>query len=130
VEAAPGRLAEMAHVARRRDRLEAALVALGATVNAAPPGIGERVATVCNVSVPGWRGEVLVAALDLEGLCASAGAACSSGLGAPSPVLLGLYPEAPGRGESALRLSLGPETSEAELEQAIVILRRVLSRGA
>jgi cysteine desulfurase len=144
VEQAPGRLAQMVRLASLRDRLEAALVALGASVNAAPasdpasraeqpsasiPG-GSRVATVSNVSVPGWRGEVLVAALDLEGLCASAGAACSSGLGAPSPVLLGLYPEAPWRAESALRLSLGPETSEVEVEQAIAILRQVLGRGA
>jgi cysteine desulfurase len=127
---APLRLDEMARLAGLRDRLEAALVELGAIVNAAPPPSGSRVATVSNVSVPGWRGEVLVAALDLEGLCASAGAACSSGLGAPSPVLLALYPEAPWRAESALRLSLGPETGEAEVEGAISILRRVLGRGA
>jgi cysteine desulfurase len=129
VEAVPARLAERERLARRRDRLEQALVALGAAVNAAAAG-GERVATVCNVSVPGWRGEVLVAALDLEGLCASAGAACSSGLGAPSPVLLGLYPDEPWRAESALRLSLGPETSDDDVTQAIEILQRVLGRGA
>lgn len=130
VEAVPARLAEMPRLVRQRDRLEQALVALGAVVNAAPAQAGERVATVSNVSVRGWRGEVLVAALDVEGLCASAGAACSSGLGAPSPVLQALYPEEPWRAESALRLSLGPETSDADVTQAIAILQRVLGRGA
>jgi cysteine desulfurase len=131
LEALPTRLAHMPRLAQLRDRLERACVALGGTVNASPHGAADaRVATVTNVSVSGWRGEVLVAALDVEGLCASAGAACSSGLGAPSPVLLALYPEAPWRAESALRLSLGPETSEAEVERAIEILRRVLGRGA
>jgi cysteine desulfurase len=84
---------------------------------------------VSDVSVRGWRGEVLVAALDLEGVCASSGAACSSGLAAPSPVLRALYPDEPWRAESALRLSLGPETTDAEIAQAIAVLRRVLARA-
>jgi cysteine desulfurase len=120
------RLAAQPRIAKLRNRLEATCVAAGAVVNG---GDGPRVATVTNVSVPGWRGEVLVAALDLEGLCASSGAACSSGLGAPSPVLQALYPDQPWRAESALRLSLGPETSDEEVERAIVILRRVLARS-
>ena len=123
----PARLAAQAAVAARRDRLEAACLEAGAILNG---GEGPRVASVTNLSVPGWRGEVMVAALDLEGLCASAGAACSSGLGAPSPVLQAMYPDAPWRAESALRLSLGPETSDAHIEAAVVVLQRVLARGA
>ena len=123
----PTRFEAQAAVAARRDRLEAACLEAGAALNGAE---GPRVASVTNVSMRGWRGEVLVAALDLEGLCASAGAACSSGLGAPSPVLQAMYPDAPWRAESALRLSLGPETSDADVEAAIAILRRVLARGA
>jgi cysteine desulfurase len=69
-----------------------------------------------------------VAALDVEGLCVSSGAACSSGLGAPSPVLRAMYPDSPWRAESALRLSLGPETSEEEGSEAARILARVLAR--
>lgn len=125
LEALPARLRAMPQVAARRDRLEAACVALGALVNGAEAA---RVATVSNLSVPGWRGDVLVAALDVEGLCASSGAACSSGLGAPSPVLQALYPDAAWRAESALRLSLGPETGDDELARALAILRRVLPR--
>lgn len=128
VEALPARLSSMTRLGALRDQLEQTCLQLGASANVADPC--ERVATVSNVSVPGWRGEVLVAALDVEGLCVSAGAACSSGLGAPSPVLRALYPDQPWRAESALRLSLGPDSSEAEVAQASAILRRVLGRGA
>jgi cysteine desulfurase len=119
------RLREMDRMGQLRDRLEAACVALGGRVNAAD---GPRVPTVTNVSFAGWRGEHLVAALDIEGLCASSGAACSSGLGQPSPVLLAMHPDEPERASSALRLSLGPETREQDVEAAIGILTRVLSR--
>ena len=120
------RLGEMARVAALRDRLERAAVAAGGVVN----GEGPRVASVTNVSFRGWKGEVLVAALDLEGLCASFGAACSSGVSEPSPVVAALHPDAPWRAESCVRLSLGPETDEADIEGAIAILERVLQRDA
>jgi cysteine desulfurase len=120
------RLRAMPRLAGQRDRIERAACALGGVVNAAE---GARVASVSNVSFPGWRGDVLVAALDVEGLCVSAGAACSSGLGAPSPVLQAMYPDEPWRAESALRFSLGPETTDEEVEGAIEILTRVVPRG-
>jgi cysteine desulfurase len=113
-------------IASLRNELEHACVQLGGVVNGAT---GPRVATVTNVSFPGWRGDVLVAALDVEGLCASSGAACSSGVGAPSPVLLAMYPDEPWRASSALRLSLGPETGPADVQGALAILKRVLGRG-
>ncbi len=119
------RLASMPAVGRRRDRLEVALRAHDVWVNGVE---GERVATVVDGSVEGWKGEVLVAALDLEGVCASSGAACSSGLAEPSPVLRAMYPEAPWRAASALRLSLGPETTDEDVDRATVALDRVLSR--
>jgi len=121
----PRRLGEMPRLSVLRDRLEQAAVALGGVVNGAG---GPRVASVTNLSFRKWRGDHLVAALDIEGLCASSGAACSSGLGAPSPVLLAMYPDEPWRAESALRLSLGPETTRAEVEAAVSVLERVLGR--
>jgi cysteine desulfurase len=113
-------------IASLRDELEHACLQLGGVVNGAT---GPRVATVTNVSFPDWRGDVLVAALDVEGLCASSGAACSSGVGAPSPVLLAMYPDEPWRASSALRLSLGPETRATDVQAAVSILKRVLGRG-
>ncbi len=127
-EALAGRLERMAEVADWRDRLEAELLAAGAVVNGAE---AERVPSVVNASVPGWRSDILVAALDLEGVCASPGAACSSGVRAPSPVVRALYPaeEDAWRADSALRLSLGPEGLDAlQVDAACAAMRRVLRR--
>lgn len=121
----PVRLASMDDIARKRDRLERALVELGALRNAPE---GERVATCTNVALRGWRGTTLVAALDLEGLEVASGAACSSGVDAPSAVISAMHRDEPWRAKGALRLSLGPETRDDDVTSAIEILKRVLSR--
>ncbi len=130
--ALPERLASMPHVARLRDRLEAFLKQHEAIVNGTgkPSEALARVASVTNVSVRGRKGPVLVMALDLEGVCASSGSACSSGLSEPSRVLRAMYPDEPWRAESALRMSLGPELSDADIDAAIGALERVLARNA
>lgn len=112
-------------IGQRRDRLEAAASALGGVVNGSA---GPRVATATNLSFRGRTGAALVASLDLEGLCCSSGAACSSGLNEPSPVLLAMYPAQPWRAESAVRFSFGPETTDIEVENAEAVLRRVFAR--
>lgn len=119
------RLDALPRIAAMRDALETLLVASGGVINGAE---WARVDTVVNASFRGWRGATLVAALDLEGLAVSAGAACSSGVDAPSPVLRALYPDEPWRATSALRISLGPETSEADVAMAMDALKRVLAR--
>lgn len=121
----PARLALMDGIAMKRDRLERALIRLGALRNAPE---GERVATCSNVALRGWRGTTLVAALDLEGLEVASGAACSSGVDAPSAVISAMHRDEPWRAKSALRFSLGPETSDEDVTHAIEILKRVLSR--
>lgn len=118
------RIAAQPAVRRRRDRIEAFLRDLGAIRN----GEGPRTATVANLSFPGWDGALLAAALDLEGICASTGAACSSGLQAPSAVLLAMYPDEQWRAGSAIRISLGMETSDADIDAAIQAFRCVLPR--
>jgi cysteine desulfurase len=120
------RLAAMPRVARLRDRFELRLLALGAALQAAE---GPRVATVTHAAFPGWRGPILVAALDVEGLCASSGAACSSGLAEPSPVIRAMYPDEPLRAEAGVRFSFGPETTEDELQAAETILESVSGRA-
>lgn len=120
------RLAAMPAVARRRDRVEAALLATGGvTVNA---GDGERVATACHVSVEGVHGQELVAALDLEGVEVSSGSACSSGRAEPSESLLRLYPGEAWRARGALRVTLGPETTDDEVELACAVIPAVIAR--
>jgi cysteine desulfurase len=127
-EELPARIAAQPRIAALRDRAEAALRGLQAAINGAG---GERVATVTNASVRGWSGAELCAALDVEGVCVASGAACSSGLSEPSPVLRAMYPAAEGwRAGAALRLSFGPETIENTVEIALDAILRVVPRAA
>jgi len=118
------RVSRQPGIAELRDRLEAELLSFGVVNGADAPRVG----TVSNVSVRGWKGPRLVAALDLEGLMASHGAACSSGLGEPSEVIMAVAGGEAWRAEAALRLSLGPSTTGADIDRALVVLRRVLGR--
>jgi cysteine desulfurase len=115
-------------LARRRDRFEAALLTAvpGARVaGAGAPRLPQTVALL----VPGARSEDLLAALDLEGVRASAGSACSSGALEPSHVLAAMGVE-PTLARSVVRFSFGETTSEAELDEAAAILASVARRFA
>jgi len=120
------RLGDQPRVAALRDRLEAALLGLGGVLNG---GGGPRTGTVSNISFAGWAGPLLVAALDLEGICVSTGAACSSGLQEPSAIIRSMYPHEQWRAGSAVRISLGIETSAQDIETALLAFRRVLGRN-
>ena len=115
----------MARLGELRDGFEERLGALGASRQ----GEGPRVATAAHAAFPGWRGAVLVAALYVEGLCVASGAACSSGLAEPSPVIRAMYPDEPDRAERGVRFSLGPETTREDLEAAEIMLKAVLERA-
>jgi cysteine desulfurase len=69
--------------------------------------------TSCIVT-PGWKGETQVMQMDLAGFAISAGSACSSGKVRSSDVLTAMgFDEA--AAACAIRVSLGPETTEAEV---------------
>jgi len=70
------------------------------------------------VGVPGIARDLLPSALDLAGVGASAGSACRSGSTEVSPVLLALYGKA-AYTFAPLRLSLGWNTTRADVEEAI-----------
>ncbi|MEZ4402253.1 MAG: aminotransferase class V-fold PLP-dependent enzyme [Kofleriaceae bacterium] len=113
-------------LAARGARLEAAALAIPA---ARVHGAGApRTGTTVNLGFAGVRGHTLVIALDLAGVDASSGAACSSGSVAPSPVLLalGLDPEA---ARGGLRLSLGPATTDAEIDAVAAMLPGLVARA-
>jgi cysteine desulfurase len=80
-----------------------------------------------NVSVDFAEGESMLLDLDLEGICASSGSACSSARHEPSHVLLalGLPPE---QAHCSLRLTLGRETSEADIERVLAVLPGIVAR--
>jgi cysteine desulfurase len=117
-------------VAALRDGFEEALVALGTRMGAPPARNGEapRAPHVSNLSWPGWHGDELAAALDLEGVAVSSGSACSAGTAEPSPVLRAMLGEA--RAASAVRVSMGEETTAEDLAEARRRWEQVLARRA
>ena len=86
-----------------------------------------RLANTLNVSFPGHSSETLLMALDLERVCASSGSACMVGSVVASHVLLamGFSTE---RAASAIRFSLGQDTTAAEIEETLAALGRIFGR--
>jgi cysteine desulfurase len=80
-----------------------------------------------NMSFDRVDGESLVIALDLEGIAVSTGSACSSGTLEPSHVLRAMGLSAP-RVQGAVRFSLGPGTTEAEIDGVLAALPPVVER--
>jgi cysteine desulfurase len=116
----------MARIGALRDRLEAGLCERipGLRINAAA---APRLPTISNLSVPGADPEMLLTALDLEGIAASSGSACSSGAVEPSHVLLAMGLPAEIAGPS-VRFSLGRDTTEQDVERVLEVFPRVAER--
>lgn len=116
-------------IAKLRDELESSLGALGERLGCPPSrnGDGPRAPHVLNLSWPGWSGDELAAALDLEGVYVSSGSACAAGTSEPSPVITAMFGRS--RAQGALRISLGEDTTRDEVLAAISAFERVLSRG-
>jgi cysteine desulfurase len=73
------------------------------------------------------EGASVVIALDLEGIAASSGAACAEGESRPSPVLeaMGIPPE---WAIGALRLSLGRQNTETDVDAVLEVLPPIIAR--
>lgn len=118
--------AEQERLSRLSDRFSEALRAVcpGMKLNgeSAPrhPGI-------LSCRFPGISAEELALRLDIEGICASPGAACSARINVPSHVLrsMGLSDE---EAAASLRFSLGRLTTEEELERAAAAVGKILER--
>lgn len=113
-------------IASLRDRFEAAILARvpGAVVNGGP---APRLWNTTNIAFPKLEAEALLLLLSERGLCASAGAACSSGSLDPSPILLAMgVPEAQAHG--SLRFSLSRETTDDEIDEALSIIPACVER--
>jgi cysteine desulfurase len=118
--------AESQRLAALRDRLEKGLLdrISYATVNGSRAA---RTPNTTNLTLPFVEGESMVIALDLKGIACSTGAACSSGAVEPSHVLtaIGLAPE---DARATLRLSLGHQNTEAEIDFALATIPPVIDR--
>ena len=81
----------------------------------------ERLPNNVNVSIRYIEGEALLLRLDLAGIAGSSGSACTSGSLDPSHVLLAIgLPHEIAHG--SLRLSLGTDTTEAEVDEVLRVL--------
>lgn len=110
----PDLLKRQPEIARLRDRLEAAIVSV-APIASAAGGDAPRLASTSALPMPGTPASTQVMALDLAGFSVSAGAACSSGKVGRSHVLdaMGLPDDIV---ESTIRVSLGPDATDAQID--------------
>jgi cysteine desulfurase len=108
-----------------RDRLLAGLTAIDGVALTGHPT--ERLPNSASVVIAGVEGGDLVAALDLEGIEASTGSACTTGSVDPSHVLLamGIDPEL---AHGSLRLTLGTETTAADIERTLQAVAGCVAR--
>jgi cysteine desulfurase len=95
-------------------------------LNGPEPG-SSRLPNSLNVTIDGVQGETVLLSLDMQGVAASAGSACTTGNSEPSHVLLACgLTELDAR--SSLRLTVGRGNSMAEIEQAVSVLQDTVER--
>ncbi|HEX4534173.1 MAG TPA: aminotransferase class V-fold PLP-dependent enzyme, partial [Rhizomicrobium sp.] len=78
-------------------------------------------------AIPQLRAENTLMALDLDGICLSSGAACSSGKVSPSHVLAAMGVEE-SLSRCALRVSFGPENTLMDVDAVFASLQRLIGR--
>jgi cysteine desulfurase len=81
-----------------------------------------------NVEFEGAAGELLLQALDLEGVAVSSGAACASGSIAPSHVLAAMGRSARAA-RGSLRLSVGHGVDELQIDHVLALLPDLVERA-
>ena len=87
----------------------------------------KRLAGNLNISIEGIEGESLLLMLDLNGICASSGSACTSGSLDPSHVLLsiGLKHEV---AHGSLRLSIEEDVTDEDVDYILEVIPKVVER--
>lgn len=113
-----------AAIAALRDKAEAGMLA--AARDTVIYGRGEaRVGNTSFFHLPGLKAETGQIAFDLEGIALSAGAACSSGKVGASHVLTAMGEDA---STGALRLSIGPDTTESDIDRFLGAFVKIAAR--
>lgn len=130
------RLQQVARVSSLRDRLADSIrTSAGGVTETAVPMTPDRradrsakVPGCCHLMIDGVERDELLFMLDSEGVYTSAGSACASGAAQPSHVLeaIGVDLGDNGGTRSALRLSLGHTTTDAEIDHAISVVPKVV----
>ena len=100
-----------------RERLETALLAIAPDARVFGAG-AKRLGNTSCISMPDVKAETQVMALDLAGVCVSAGAACSSGKVTRSAVLAAMG-VSPAEADTAVRISCGWNTESEDIDRLI-----------
>jgi cysteine desulfurase len=119
-------LPDISRVAQLRDNLERRILAdiPGTSVNG---DTSARLPNTTNISFPQLEAEAILLLLSEQGICASAGAACSSGSLEPSHVLRAMDIE-PKVAHGAIRFSLSRLTTQEEIDEAMEVLPAIIER--
>lgn len=97
-----------------KERLERQLLAIkGISIVAESV---DRLVNTTQIVVDGMDGEMMLMQMDRQGICISGGSACASRVVAPSPVLTAMGYDKE-QALSAIRISLGMQNTEAEVDQ-------------
>jgi cysteine desulfurase len=132
-----GKAAELARAAlgdlgtrvrQMRDRLETTILRdIGQTRVNGANAAGGRVPNTTNIGFARLEAEAILLLLSEQGICASAGAACSSGSLEPSHVLKAMRID-PIYAHGSIRLSLSKFTTEAEIDRTLTVLPGVIAK--
>jgi len=117
---------EMARVRSLRDHLEAGLKCKIASIHVNAE-VAPRLPNTSNIMVDYAEGEGLVIALDLKGIAASTGSACSSGSLEPSHVLTAIG-KTPDENRGSLRFSLSSMTTEEDVDYILEAMPGIVER--
>ena len=115
---------ENTRVRALRDRFESTLLAEldEVLVNGDP---GARLPNTSNLAFTGVDAQAILLKLDQEGVCCSLGSSCTTGAVQPSHVLRAMH-FTNERARSSLRFSFGRYNTEAELDEVLAILPRIV----
>lgn len=113
------------HQARLRERL---LAGLSPDLDYRLNSDGAGVPGIVNVSFAGCESDALMMLLDAAGVAVSTGSACTVGIPQPSHVLLAMG-RSPVEARSALRISTGRTSAEADIDALLAALPEAVSRA-
>jgi len=115
-------------LAKLRDAMEGRLAQIAPARRVIGADV-DRVPNTSCVTMPGVRSDTQVMALDLTGIAVSAGSACSSGKVAASHVLDAMGMEMD-EAMTAIRISLGRNTTSAEIERFLIAWAEIYRRNS
>lgn len=121
-------LPDLSHLAKLREMVESKMLSISPNSKVMAKGAG-RVANTISTITPNLSSELQLMHLDLEGICVSAGSACSSGRIEPSHVLqaMGYSKQEAG---TAIRISMGWATTEIEVKAFLKTWQELVQKNS